>query len=1859
MGSTSFLPAAASSVTIRPHKPELMWAHIIHSEIVNVTSTMRKNARWSIMGGSGMDYGSSLDSGGSSRSSKRKPKGDEYDYCRDMSAQGRDGLDAVLEFTNQVASSGRRDYLGSPERGGGGSGLQESTLLAGFTKLKARLTLLQDLRDLEPIHLLQPFLDIIRSGDTTGPITGAALTSVETFIKYKILDANHPGLPQAMSALTHSVTHCKFEATDAVSDEVVLAKILRLIRVTVMSEAGQKTLDDKGICEMVETGFGMCFQSRVSELLRRSAEQTLVVLVQALFERLSATVKAREHELRIQSLDLPTASKKRVRGHSALLTPKHKSQSTPDLLSTKEDDHQPIISIADGPGKSNSSDNLGANMITVGSESPFPMRASTEHAPDVAPSSHKDGAEGIRIGFEGNEGIAPSHVISSGPTHAPTVPLAEPVKEDSSNLHRQFVPYGLPAILELIRVLVTLIDPRNRNHTDTMHRVVALTLLQTGITVGGASLSKWVGWGVVYEKERQKKMEEAIAIRAAQKAAAQVVAAAEAKEAAAAVAVEKGEEKEGEAVKVVEEKVEKPKVAGEPEPEEEIVIDETEEEKMAIAAKELIVNELTKYLFQLLQSSNITVNSQPSTSSLTLLTLTIQVLTALFQTSRENLKYQFEWFLDWIMNKVNAGIVTWDIDEASSSEVDTEKRSSTASTTSPSSSSTQSRSGPTRNIIIGEARELLLETLAQFFRIPTFGAELLVNFDGDLNSRHNLYEETVRFITKHAFPDATPGGPATTSVHQTICIDTILMFLRHLVERGRSASVEQGESSSFSAESLRAIKYQKKMLRDGAERFNGSPKDAIKFLQTHNFLPDPAEPGDIAKFLKNTPGVSKAKLGEYIAKPANVEILKAFIKLFDFKKKRLDEALRLLLESFRLPGEAQQIDRILENFSVTYYESTQDEPQHEFGNSDSVFVLAFSMILLNSDQHNPQVRRKMTKEDFKRNARGCNNGGDFDPAYMDAIFEAIRDNEIVMPEEHEGDLGFSYSWRELMKKSNVSGSMITNIPKGIYESDMFSAVCVPVVAALSYAFDNAEDNLTLQKAVSGFHRCAMIASGFHLTDVVDSIISSLAKMTGLLKDSGRLPPERDLRSEGSDDKSKPAPKVDRWAVDFGRNYKSQVAAVLLFNLASEFGNSVGEGWKSIIHILSNLFLHGLLPISMLTADDFVYRAIKIPRIAPPAAKEKTSQSSSRKDNVGLFMTLTQLLSLSTGSQDDDEELDPTPDEIDAERFTLECIAACRIEELFRDSRFLEERSLKHLVSSITESSIVPLPGLTNGPGSATTIAQSRQVGNTTEENSKVNGTAVEVASSSQNPSHLKIFKYDPAAAFHLELILHITMQNRDRMKVLWPVVFTHIATMLKDPPSPTKPISLLEKGVVVLVKLIIRLAHKEDMSSHVFEALDMLLAMSPELMNVVSEQLLAGFVLLVKTDPTIFTRYGKWESILHFLSSTSLHPEAAKYSFELACLVINDNGDPPVTDNFGECVDLLISYATSAATVVANGSMPGEKPSQSESAKGSAELLNGRNDSGNREGSPRGRKPVVQKSVSVQNAVDRAVKALEKLFRLHTKVPKMIAHLGMGHERAWFEFWLPLLSGLGQQCYHPAREVRQCGLTLLQRALLSPELESNTSTSNASAAASPAHTANSITSPILTSSTFDTGVDCFENVLFPLLDELLKPDVFKLDPNGMDESRMRAAGGTEFLYEGILESMKNMLLVLSTQGNVFHRPGTAPSPLPPQLSADPAKASVVLASPHNLWDTTWQYLDQVLPGLKDELFPPNEAVMAKPNAPSVNGDAGSASVAVTQPIGQEVGEVGAQADLNGTTSAAPLAAPSDASVKPSGEPVKV
>jgi hypothetical protein len=74
-----------------------------------------------------------------------------------------------------------------------------------------------------------------------------------------------------MAAIADAVTHCRFEATDNDSDEVVLFKILRVLLACLRCPAGA-LLSDHAVCEMLQTCFRMSVQVRLSG---RSASTTV------------------------------------------------------------------------------------------------------------------------------------------------------------------------------------------------------------------------------------------------------------------------------------------------------------------------------------------------------------------------------------------------------------------------------------------------------------------------------------------------------------------------------------------------------------------------------------------------------------------------------------------------------------------------------------------------------------------------------------------------------------------------------------------------------------------------------------------------------------------------------------------------------------------------------------------------------------------------------------------------------------------------------------------------------------------------------------------------------------------------------------------------------------------------------------------------------------------------------------------------------------------------------------------------------------------------------------------------------------------------------------------------------------------------------------------------------------------------------------------------------------------------------------------------------------------------------------------------------------------------------------------------
>ena len=114
-------------------------------------------------------------------------------------------------------------------------------------------------------------------------------------------------------------------------------------------------------------------------------------------------------------------------------------------------------------------------------------------------------------------------------------------------------------------------------------------------------------------------------------------------------------------------------------------------------------------------------------------------------------------------------------------------------------------------------------------------------------------------------------------------------------------------------------------------------------------------------------------------------------------------AIRMFLARFRLPGEAQKIDRILEAFAEAFFEA--NEGTAGFSSASTAHILAFSVIMLNVDSHNPNIakKNKMTKEQFIRNNRGIDDGKDLPKETLEAIFDDITKNEILTTVDRDDD----------------------------------------------------------------------------------------------------------------------------------------------------------------------------------------------------------------------------------------------------------------------------------------------------------------------------------------------------------------------------------------------------------------------------------------------------------------------------------------------------------------------------------------------------------------------------------------------------------------------------------------------------------------------------------------------------------------------------------------------------------------------------------------------------------------------------------------------------------------------------------------
>ncbi|XP_021700365.1 cytohesin-1 isoform X1 [Aedes aegypti] len=191
-----------------------------------------------------------------------------------------------------------------------------------------------------------------------------------------------------------------------------------------------------------------------------------------------------------------------------------------------------------------------------------------------------------------------------------------------------------------------------------------------------------------------------------------------------------------------------------------------------------------------------------------------------------------------------------------------------------------------------------------------------------------------------------------------------------------------------------------KQMALGRKKFNMDPKKGIEFLYENQLLR--TDPQDVAQFLYKGEGLNKTAIGDYLGEKNdfNEQVLKAFVDLHDFTNLILVQALRQFLWSFRLPGEAQKIDRMMECFAQRYCQLNPDI----FTNTDTCYVLSFAIIMLNTSLHNPSVKEKPTVEQFISMNRGINNGGDLPRELLESLYESIRTEPFKIPQDDGNDL---------------------------------------------------------------------------------------------------------------------------------------------------------------------------------------------------------------------------------------------------------------------------------------------------------------------------------------------------------------------------------------------------------------------------------------------------------------------------------------------------------------------------------------------------------------------------------------------------------------------------------------------------------------------------------------------------------------------------------------------------------------------------------------------------------------------------------------------------------------------------------------
>lgn len=422
--------------------------------------------------------------------------------------------------------------------------------------------------------------------------------------------------------------------------------------------------------------------------------------------------------------------------------------------------------------------------------------------------------------------------------------------------------------------------------------------------------------------------------------------------------------------------------------------------------------------------------------------------------------------------------------------------------------------------------------------------------------------------------------------------------------------------------------------------------------------------------------------------------------------------------------------------------------------------------------------------------------------------------------------------------------------------------------------------------------------------------------------------------------------------------------------------------------------------------------------------------------------------------------------------------------------------------------------------------------------------------------------YDPALVYVLELATILALRDDETITTLGADAAEALQVAIRDADN-LHPVALSRAVFYLLSLLRASNDHGYIRAPVVLHAIS---SFRPELLKQCAQPVLKGMHGCISGPAELKNEVATSPDFWAVLHNLQPQPEAADLAFHIAELVAAGPNPAITADNYEAAVALLNGFATAGSV--------GARQEQQQP------VMSGRR--GQQQQQQQEKKAA---SAKKPEAVVRGVKAVGIVSLLASRVPSLIESSHLEMNEAWNTYWSPIFRCLATQCVNPCREIRSQAFTALQRCLQSPDLASTD---------------------------YKEWTKIFGEVLFPLINQLLKPEVYSTDPYGMSETRVQAAqllckiflhylvllsewegvldlwirilstmerlmqaGKSDMLNEAVPESLKNILLVMASGGYL----------VPPQTDEERTEQQA------QIWTATWERLEKFLPGLMPELFP--------------------------------------------------------------------